>query len=115
MIKNINLVAQNSQSTVVAEFTPSPRKAEHYQSEDALEKEFIKQLENQAYEYLVIHKEEDLITNLRKQLERLNNYTFSETERTELYTKNIASSTASIEDKTTTIQEDHIKILKLED
>lgn len=110
--KDINLVAQNSQSTVVAEFTPSPRKAEHYQSEDALEKEFIKQLQSQAYEYLTIHQEDDLVDNLRKQLEKLNSYEFTDTEWKYFFEKEIANTSAWIEEKTTTIQEDYIKILK---
>lgn len=110
--KDINLVAQNSQSTVVAEFTPSPRKAEHYQSEDALEKEFIKQLESQAYEYLMIHQEDDMVNNLRKQLEKLNNYEFTDGEWKHFFEKEIANASEWIEEKTTTIQEDYIKILK---
>ena len=110
--KDINLVAQNTQSTVVAEFTPSPRRAEHYQSEDALEKEFIKQLQTQAYEYLTIHKETDLLSNLRQKLEKLNNYKFSDKEWDQFFLKEISNPNQSIEEKTTTIQEDYIKILK---
>jgi len=113
--KNITLVAQNPQSTVVSEFTPSKKRAEHYQSEDALEKEFIKQLETQAYEYLKITKEEDLTLNLRKQLEKLNNYHFSDAEWSHFFTTEVANPNQSIEEKTTTIQEDHIKILKCDD
>lgn len=110
--KDINLVAQNPQSTVVAQFTPSPRRAENYQSEDALEKEFIAQLQTQAYEYITIHEENDLVSNLRKQLEKLNNYQFTDTEWKHFFEKEIANPNQSIEEKTTTIQEDYIKILK---
>jgi len=112
MTKEINLVAQNPQSTVVAEFTPSKKRAEHYQSEDALEKEFIKQLQTQAYEFLTIHKENDLLSNVRKQLEKLNNYEFSDKEWDQFFIKELSNPNQSIEEKTTTIQEDHIKILK---
>jgi type I restriction enzyme R subunit len=115
MVKDVNIIAQSSQSTVVTEFTPSSRKATNYQSEDALEKEFIKQLESQAYEHLIIHQEADLKTNLRDQLEKLNNYQFSDKEWSEFFNKEISNSSQSIEDKTTTIQEDYIKILYLED
>ncbi|MBP9779545.1 type I restriction endonuclease subunit R [Candidatus Gracilibacteria bacterium] len=109
---DINLVAQNPQSTVVATFAPSKIRAEHYQSEDALEKEFIKQLQSQAYEYLKITKEEDLVTNLRAQLEKLNNYQFSDTEWKDFFDKKIANTNEGIKEKTFTIQEDYIKILK---
>ena len=109
------ILVQNTQSTVVAEFTPSKKRAEHYQSEDALEKEFIKQLESQAYAYLKITQEEDLIANLRLQLEKLNSYQFSEKEWSHFFKTEIANPNQSIEEKTTTIQEDHIKILKCDD
>jgi len=110
--KDINLIAQNTQSTVVMTFTPSPRRAEHYQSEDALEKEFIAQLQTQAYEYLQITTEDDLVTNLRIQLEKLNSYQFTNAEWKQFFATEIANPTQSIEEKTTTIQEDYIKILK---
>lgn len=110
--KKNNLVAQSTQSTVVAQFTPSPRKSEHYQSEDALEKEFIGQLQTQAYEYLAINQESDLIANLRAQLEKLNNYQFTDTEWKHFFEKELANPNQSIEEKTTIIQEDYIKILK---
>ncbi len=112
--KDINLVAQNTQSTVVAKFTPSPRRSESYQSEDALEKEFIAQLQTQAYEYITIHEENDLVVNLRKQLEKLNNYQFTDNEWKHFFEKEIANPNQNIEEKTATIQEDYIKILKCE-
>ncbi len=113
--KYINLVVQNIESTVVTEFTPSPRRAEQYQSEDALEKEFIAQLQTQAYEYLTIREESDLVVNLRKQLEKLNNYEFSDNEWKYFFDTEIANASEWIAEKTTTIQEDYIKILKCDD
>jgi len=46
-----NLVAESTQSTVVAEYVPDKKRVAHYQSEAELEKAFIKQLESQAYEF----------------------------------------------------------------
>ena len=111
-IKNINLVSQNSQSTVVAKYTPSPRKVESYQSEDSLEKEFIAQLKSQEYEYLPINHEKDLISNLKKQLEKLNNYQFTDNEWKYFFEKELANPNKSIKEKTRTIQEDYIKNLQ---
>ncbi len=113
--KDYNLVVQNPQSTVVAKFKPSKKRAEYYQSEDALEREFIKQLQAQAYEYLKITKEEDLILNLRKQLEKLNDYQFTDNEWKHFFESELANPNQSIAEKTTTIQEDYIKILKRDD
>lgn len=107
-----NLISQNPQSTVVAEYIPTPRKAENYQSEADLEKEFIAQLVSQEYEYLPIHHEKDLILNLRKQLEKLNNFTFSDQEWKQFFEKELANPNQNIVEKTTTIQEDYIKNLE---
>ena len=51
-----------------------------YQTEAQLEAEFIRMLQAQGYEYLQIHHEDELKNNLRKQLEKLNNYDFSNAE-----------------------------------
>jgi type I restriction enzyme, R subunit len=104
-----NLVVENNQSTVVAEYPFDSIRETAYQSEAELEKAFIKQLEAQAYEYLKITKEADLITNLRIQLEKLNSITFSNDEWKRFFDSELANPNQSIEDKTTTIQEDYIK------
>ncbi|EFK95725.1 Type I restriction enzyme EcoR124II R protein [sediment metagenome] len=110
-----NLVAESTQSTVVAEYAPEKKRAGHYQSEDALEKAFIKQLESQAYEYINITSESELVLNLRKQLEKLNNFTFSDTEWEQFFKSVIANPNQNIEEKTATIQEDSTKILNRDD
>lgn len=110
-----NLVAENSQSTVVAEYTPDKKRASHYQSEAELEKAFIAQLEAQAYEYLNITSDADLVQNLRKQLEKLNNFEFTDTEWDHFFVSEIANPNQSIEEKTATIQEDYIKNLTRDD
>ena len=110
--KDINLITESNQSTVVATFVSGVHRAEHYQSEDALEREFIAQLQKQAYEYITIRKEEDLAINIRKQLEKLNQYEFSGVEWKHFFDTEIANPNQNIVEKTTTIQEDYIKILE---
>ena len=116
-----NLVAQNPSSTVVAEYPPKgasgtrEKRTEYYQSEDALEKAFIKQLELQAYEYLPITDAKALEDNLRTQLEKLNNYSFSAEEWEQFFNTELANTNQGIIEKTTTLAEDHIKNLKRED
>ncbi|MCF7844161.1 type I restriction endonuclease subunit R [Candidatus Gracilibacteria bacterium] len=109
-----NLVAENPNSTVVAEYTPDKKRAEHYQSEAELERAFIKQLESQAYEYVALTSENDLVFNLRKQLEKLNDFAFTDSEWGQFFESEIANPNQSIAEKTTTIQEDYIKNLILE-
>lgn len=110
-----NLVAEGSQSTVVAEFQRDNSRAVTYQSEAELERAFIKQLTSQAYDYVAITAEEDLITNLRTQIEKVNDIKFTDSEWEQFFKNEIANPNQSIEEKTTTIQEDHIKILNRED
>jgi type I restriction enzyme R subunit len=110
-----NLVAENPQSTVVSEYTPSGIRVSHYQSEAELEKAFIDQLTTQAYEYLAITSETDLILNLRKQLEKLNDFVFTDTEWERFFASDLANPNQSIEEKTATIQDDYIKNLTRED
>jgi len=110
-----NLVAESNQSTVVAKYGPNSLRDTSYQSEAALEKSFINQLESQAYDYLKITKEEDLVVNLRKQLEKLNEFYFTDTEWQNFFTQELANPNQSITEKASTIQEDHIKNLTLDD
>lgn len=75
-----NIIAQTTENTVVTEYEPVKKRSDYYQSEANLEKEFIRMLTEQGYEYLNIHSEKDLILNLRVQLEKLNDYHFSDNE-----------------------------------
>lgn len=110
-----NLVAENTQSTVVAEYIPDAKRVSNYQSEAELERAFIEQLKTQAYEYVAITSEDDLVINLRKQLEKLNDFTFSDTEWDHFFVSEIANPNQSIEEKTSTLQENHIKNLTRDD
>ncbi|MGE5411592.1 MAG: type I restriction endonuclease subunit R, partial [Clostridiales bacterium] len=110
-----NVVAENPESTVVAEFESAPRREMSHQSEAELEKEFIGILVSQAYEYLTISCEQDLIKNLRFQLEKLNNFSFSEDEWKQFFTNKVANLNMGIAEKTTIIQEDFIQLLNRDD
>lgn len=107
-----NIVAESSESTVVTEYKPSVARSDAYQSEADLEHEFIRLLGEQSYEYLPIKCEEDLIKNLRKKLEELNDYTFSDDEWKRFFNECIANTNESIVEKTRKIQEDYVQVLK---
>ena len=107
-----DILAQTSENTVISEYTPEPRQADFYQSEAELEKEFIRRLGEQGYDYLPIHTEEDLLQNLREKLETLNDYQFSNDEWERFLTTVIANPQESIKEKTRKIQEDTIQVLK---
>lgn len=107
-----NLIASTTESTVVAEYAPEAQRSESYQSEAALEREFIRMLEAQGYEYLTIHDEAGLVANLRRQLELLNDYTFTDGEWDRFFKTCIASANDGILEKTRKIQSDHVQVLR---
>lgn len=106
-----NIIAQTTESTVVTEYKSNSTRADAYQSEAELEKEFIRLLGEQSYEYLPIHKEADLIANLRKKLEELNDYVFTDSEWEQFFNNCIAGQNDGIVEKTRRIQDDHIQVL----
>ncbi len=110
-----NIVAETNENTVVTEYKPVKARSDSYQSEAALENEFIRLLCEQGYEYLNIHTEADLVSNLRKKLEELNNYHFSDTEWERFFSDCVANKNDGIVDKTRKIQEDYVQVLKRDD
>ena len=110
-----NIVAETNQNTVVTEYEPVKARSESYESEAALEKEFIRLLGEQGYIYLPIHSEAELIANLRERLEELNKYKFSDTEWERFFTSVIANPNEHIVEKTAKIQEDFVQVLKRDD
>ena len=110
-----NIVAETSQNTVVTEYEPAKARSDSYQSEAALENEFIRLLCEQGYEFLEIHTEKDLIRNLRNRLETLNHYKFSDNEWKPFFSNAVANPNEHIAEKTQKIQEDFVQVLKRDD
>lgn len=110
-----NVVMEMNDSTVVTEYEPVKRKSDSYQSEQALENEFIRMLTEQGYDYLKIHDSESLIKNLRTQLEIVNDYRFTDSEWDRFFNDSIANNNDGIVEKTRKIQEDNIQVLKRDD
>lgn len=108
-------IAISAESTVVAEFVPDPSADAGYQSEADLERAFVALLQEQAYEYLPITSEAELIANLRTQLEALNAIEFSDTEWERFFGERIAGEKDGVIDKTIRIQEDHVQLLRRDD
>ncbi len=113
-MNSFEIVASSSESTVVNEYKPEKRKSTDYQSEAELEQDFIERLKSQGYEYITIKSEQDLIDNLRTQLEKLNNYTFFDKEWTDFYNSIISNGNDGIVEKTRKIQEDYLQNLTLD-
>ncbi|MBP5802728.1 type I restriction endonuclease subunit R [Microbacterium maritypicum] len=108
-------IAVSAESTVVAEYVADSAHAMDYQSEADLEREMIRLLQSQAYEYLPITTEAQLVANLRTQLEALNGIVFSDAEWEGFFKNKVASQNDGIVEKTVRVQEDHVQILTRDD
>ena len=106
----LNIISRNPESTLVAEFIPDQKRERNYQSEAMLETAFIKQLQEQGYEYLHINDEKALIANLRKQLEKLNDHKFTNADWAAFFRVHLANQNDGILEKTNTIQNDFVKV-----
>ena len=112
---SFNIVAATTENTVVTSYEPVKKRSDSYQSEAALEREFIHLLTQQGYGYLPIHQEADLIANLRRQLEALNDYQFTDSEWEQFFQNAIANPNEHIVEKTRKIQEDFVQVLHRDD
>ena len=97
------IIVEQEHQTVAAHYEVEPKPAEGYQSEAALEKSLIKQLQGQGYEYVQVKNEAGLLVNLRRQLELLNDVVLSDSEWSRLLPM-ISNEQMTIADKTEMIQ-----------
>ena len=80
-----------------------------YQTEGNLEREFIRDLQAQGYEYLQdINDHDALVKNLRAQLQRLNNVVFSDAEWRRFLEEYLDKPSDSLIEKTRKIHDDYI-------
>ena len=112
---DFDVMAFGGQATVCSALPKQQRRSSSYQSEAQLEDAFVKQLCRQGYERLVVSNEEELVANLRTQLEALNRISFSDKEWARLFKSWIAADNDGIVDKTRRIQRDHVYALRMDD
>lgn len=112
---DFDVMAFGGQATVCSALPKQQRRSSAYQSEAQLEEAFVKQLCRQGYERLVVSSEEELIANLRTQLEALNRVGFSDKEWARLFKGWVAADNDGIVEKTRRIQRDHVYALRMDD
>ena len=105
------LIVNADYATVIAEYDEPREKNGAHQSEAQLEKRLIEVLISQGYEYLPIHTQEDLLTNLRTQIELLNTrdnepLALSDDEWKRLLTDHIAKPSEGRAEKTHRVQKE---------
>ena len=110
-----HVVAQMAESTVAAEYRPLERQETAYQSEAEMETELIALLHEQGYECPSLPDEEALLINLRRQLEKLNRYSFTQGEWDRFCDQALCNGNEGIREKTRKLQQDHVQVLIRDD
>lgn len=108
-MKNYTTIAETNTFIVLDKYVREWQSAESYQSEADLERELLKDLQNQGYEYVpTINTPEALLSNVRTQLQALNNVQFSDAEWLRFVDTWLDKPSDSIVDKTRKIHDDYI-------
>ena len=109
MVDYIKPIAESRNFIVLDKYTQEWKVSESYQSEYDLEREFIRDLQNQGYEYLPgLNTPDALLANVRVQLQTLNNVQFLEGEWLRFVETFLDKPSDSIVDKTRKIHDDYI-------
>ena len=102
-------IVESDNFIVLDKYKQDWKVAESYQSEDALERELIQDLQNQGYEFLsALNNPEDMLANVRQQLQMLNNVQFAEGEWLRFVETYLDKPSDTILDKTRKIHDDYI-------
>ena len=104
-----NTIAETKHFIVLDRFERDMVLNEDYQSEDALEREFIRDLEEQGYTYATeIRTPEAMLANVRLQLEELNDVQFTDEEWQRFVEKYLDPANENSTDKARKLHEDYI-------
>jgi type I restriction enzyme, R subunit len=109
MVDYVKPIAESNNFIVLDKYSQEWKVAETYQSEGDLEREFVKDLQNQGYEYLPgLNTPEALLANVRVQLQSLNSVQFADGEWLRFVETWLDKPSDGIVDKTRKIHDDYI-------
>jgi type I restriction enzyme R subunit len=109
MAEDLTPIAESNHFIVLDKYTREWKVAESYQSEDALEREFIQDLVAQGYEFLPgLNTPQALLANVRLQLQALNAVQFSDGEWLRFVESYLDKPSDGIVEKTRKVQDDYI-------
>ncbi|CCO48996.1 putative Type I site-specific deoxyribonuclease [Vibrio nigripulchritudo SOn1] len=102
-------IAESNSFIVLDKYTRDWQVKESYQSEDALERELIEDLQNQGYEFLPeLNSPKKMLVNVRELLQKLNNVTFLDGEWQRFVEQYLDNPSDNITDKARKIHDDYI-------
>lgn len=116
MVEQTKPIAESKNFIVLDKYTSDWTAADHYQSEAELERELIKDLSNQGYEFLPdLTSPEAMLANVRVRLEELNSVRFSDEEWQRFVVTYLDSPSDGIIDKTRKVHDDYINDFVFDD
>lgn len=102
-------IAESNNFIILDKYTKIDQDCSSYQTEADLEKELIKDLSNQGYEFLSdLNNPDKMLVNIRKQLEELNKIEFSNNEWNRFCEEYLDRPSDNIIDKTRKIHDDYV-------
>ncbi|MFM7348429.1 MAG: type I restriction endonuclease subunit R [Erythrobacter sp.] len=109
MVEQTKPIAESKNFIVLDRYTSDWTAADHYQSEAELERELIKDLSNQGYEFLpALTSPDAMLANVRVRLEDLNSVRFSDEEWHRFVASYLGNPSDGIIDKTRKVHDDYI-------
>lgn len=111
----VSPIAEMTDGIILAKFEKNRTREKSYQTESQLEESFIADLVMQGYERLNISTSEELLLNLRVQMERLNSVKFTDSEWARLLREYINTESDGPIEKTRKIQEDSSYAFRFDD
>ena len=109
MVEQTKPIAESKNFIVLDKYTSDWAASDHYQSEAELERELIKDLSNQGYEFLpALTSTGAMLANVRVRLEDLNSVRFSDEEWQRFVATYLDNPSDGIIDKTRKVHDDYI-------
>ncbi len=102
-------IAESNNFIILEKYTKIDQAGANYQTESELERELIQDLQNQGYEYLAnLTSHDQLMENLRNQLQRLNKVEFKDAEWQRFLVEYLDKPSENSTDKARKIHNNHI-------
>ena len=116
MVKHTKPIAELNRFIVLDKYTRNWKITDSYQSESDMERELVQDLLNQGYEFLPnLKTQEDMLANVRVQLQTLNDVKFSNAEWRRFVETFLDKPSDSIVDKTRKIHNDYVNDFVFDD
>lgn len=109
MTDQTKTIAESNNFIVLNKYTKCDQPDGGYQTEDDLERELLKDLQNQGYEFIPgLNSPETMLANVRVQLQSLNEVQFTDAEWQRFVMEYLDNPSDNITDKARKIHDDHI-------